>query len=128
MNWALLLSSFGTVLHPVNLILIFVGALSGILIGAIPGLTSTMGIALLVPFTYGMDLLPGVGMLLGIFCGAMYGGSIAAILIHTPGTPSAAATVLDGYPMAQRGEAGRALGISLFASFCGGMIGALIMT
>ena len=104
------------------------GAIGGVLIGSIPGLTATMGIALLVPFTFGLDFLPGVAMLLGIFCGGMYGGSIAAILIHTPGTPAAAATVLDGYPMAQKGEAGRALSIALFASFCGGIIGALLMT
>jgi putative tricarboxylic transport membrane protein len=75
-----------------------------------------------------MPIIPSVGMLLGIFCGAMYGGSIAAILIKTPGTPAAAATLLDGYPMGQKGEAGRALSIALFASFCGGMIGALLMT
>jgi putative tricarboxylic transport membrane protein len=67
-------------------------------------------------------------MLLGIFCGAMYGGSISAILINTPGTPAAAATVMDGYPMGQKGEAGRALSIALFASFTGGLIGALVMT
>jgi putative tricarboxylic transport membrane protein len=104
------------------------GAVGGVLIGSIPGLTSTMGIALLIPFTYGLSIIPSIGMLLGIFCGAMYGGSIASILIKTPGTPAAAATVLDGYPMSQKGEAGRALAIALFSSFCGGIIGALLMT
>ena len=113
---------------PNSIIFIFVGAAAGILIGAIPGITSTMSIALLIPFTYSMPLVPAVGMLFGIFSGAMYGGSIAAILINTPGTPASAATLLDGYPMGQRGEAGRALSIALFSSFCGGMMGALIMT
>lgn len=128
MDLGLLFSSIGTVLHPLSLLYIFIGAAGGVLIGCIPGLTATMGIALLVPFTYGLDLIPAVGMLLGIFCGGMYGGSIAAILIHTPGTPAAAATIMDGYPMAKRGESGRALSIALFASFLGGMIGALCMT
>lgn len=128
MDLSLMLSSFAAVFNPFNMLYVLLGAFGGILIGCIPGLTSTMGIALLVPFTYGLDLLPSVGMLLGIFCGAMYGGSISAILIHTPGTPAAAATILDGYPMAKRGEAGRALSVALFASFVGGMIGALCMT
>ncbi|QTQ14439.1 tripartite tricarboxylate transporter permease [Treponema parvum] len=128
MDFGLLVSSFGSVFAPLNMLYIFIGAAGGVLIGCIPGLTSTMGIALLIPFTYGLDLLPSVGMLLGIFCGAMYGGSISAILIHTPGTPAAAATVMDGYPMSKRGEPGRALSIALFSSFMGGMIGALCMT
>ena len=128
MNIELLLSSIALVFHPQNIIFIFAGAVGGVLIGCIPGLTSTMGIALLIPFTYGLSIIPSIGMLLGIFCGAMYGGSIAAILINTPGTPAAAATVMDGYPMGQKGEAGRALSVALFASFCGGIIGALIMT
>lgn len=123
-----LLSSIGVVFAPLNILYIFVGAAGGILIGCIPGLTATMGIALLVPFTYGLDLIPAVGMLLGIFCGGMYGGSISAILIHTPGTPAAAATIMDGHPMAKNGDAGRALSIALFSSFLGGMIGALCMT
>jgi len=128
MDFGFILSSIAPVFEPGGMLFVFIGALAGILIGSIPGLTSTMGIALLVPFTYGMSILPATGMLLGLFCGAMYGGSIAAILIHTPGTPSAAATVLDGYPMSMKGEAGRALAIALFASFCGGIIGAISMT
>ena len=87
-----------------------------------------MGVALLVPFTFGLPLIESIGMLLGIFCGAIYGGSIPAILIRTPGTPAAAATLIDGYPLSQKGEAGRALSISVFSSFVGGLSGALIMT
>ncbi|MDR1932332.1 MAG: tripartite tricarboxylate transporter permease [Spirochaetales bacterium] len=128
MDFGLIFSSIAPVFAPENILFILLGATGGVLIGSIPGLTSTMGIALLIPFTYGMTIIPSVGMLLGIFCGAMYGGSIAAILIKTPGTPAAAATLLDGYPMGQKGEAGRALAIALFSSFCGGMIGALLMT
>ena len=128
MDFGFILKSIAPVFVPGNILLVLLGAVGGVLVGAIPGLTSTMTIALLIPFTYGLSIVPAIGMLLGIFCGAMYGGSIAAILIRTPGTPAAAATVLDGYPMGQKGEAGRGLAISLFASFCGGIIGALIMT
>ena len=91
-------------------------------------MTATMGVALLIPFSFGMDLIPSIGLLLGIYCGGMYGGSISAILIHAPGTPAAAATLLDGYPMCKKGQAGRALSVAMFASFCGGVIGALVMT
>ncbi|MDR1179773.1 MAG: tripartite tricarboxylate transporter permease [Spirochaetales bacterium] len=128
MDFGFLFTSIAPVFAPDNLLLILMGALGGVLIGSIPGLTSTMGIALLIPFTYGLSIVSSMGMLLGIFCGAMYGGSIASILIKTPGTPAAAATVLDGYPMGQKGEAGRALSIALFSSFVGGIIGALLMT
>ena len=129
MNWSLLASSYGAVFGNVQVLLMtFLGALGGVLLGAIPGMTATMGVALLIPFSFGMDLIPSIGLLLGIYCGGMYGGSISAILIHAPGTPAAAATLLDGYPMCQKGQAGKALSVAMFASFCGGVIGALIMT
>ena len=129
MDWNLLFSSYASVfLSPQVLLMTLLGAVGGVLLGAIPGMTATMGVALLIPFSFGMDLIPSVGLLLGIYCGGMSGGSISAILIHAPGTPSAAATLLDGYPMAQKGEAGKALSVAMFSSFCGGVIGALIMT
>ena len=129
MNWSLLLESYGAVFfNPQVLLMTLLGAIGGVLLGAIPGMTATMGIALLIPFSFGMDLIPAIGLLLGIYCGGMYGGSISAILIHAPGTPAAAATLLDGYPMCQKGEAGKALSIAMFSSFVGGVIGALIMT
>ena len=129
MNWSLLASSYGAVFGNVQVLLMtFLGALGGVLLGAIPGMTATMGVALLIPFSFGMDLIPSIGLLLGIYCGGMYGGSISAILIHAPGTPAAAATLLDGYPMYQKGQAGKALSVAMFASFVGGVIGALIMT
>lgn len=115
------------VLIPINLLAIVGGTALGLLVGCMPGLTATMAVALLVPVTYAMRPECGISMLAAIYMGAMYGGSIAAILICTPGTPAAAATTLDGYPMAQRGEAGHALGISLTASFVGGLISCIIL-
>lgn len=122
-----LISALSNVFDPISLAAIIAGVTMGIVIGALPGLSATMGVALLLPVTFGMD--PGVGlpMLVAIYCGAMYGGSISAILIHTPGTPAAAATCLDGYPMAQKGEAGKAIGFSLVASFCGGIFSAFAL-
>ena len=99
-----------------------IGVAGGICIGALPGLTATMGVALLLPLTFGMDAAQGILMLLGIYCGAIYGGSISAILLHTPGTPASAATAIDGYKLAQRGEAGRALGASTISSYIGGVV------
>lgn len=129
MNWSLLFESYGAVFGNIQVLLMtLLGATGGVLLGAIPGMTATMGVALLIPFSFGMDLIPSIGLLLGIYCGGMYGGSISAILIHAPGTPAAAATLLDGYPMCQKGQAGKALSVAMFASFCGGVIGALVMT
>lgn len=109
------------------LIYIGVGVVTGICIGALPGLTATMGVALVLPLTFGMGAAPGMLLLLGVYVGAIYGGSISAILLHTPGTPAAAATVFDGNAMAQKGESGRALGISTFSSFLGGTISVLFL-
>lgn len=99
--------------------LLVLGVMIGIAIGSLPGLTATMGVALILPITFKMESITGILMLLGVYCGAMYGGSISAILLRTPGTPAAAATIIDGYPMSRRGEAGRALGISAVSSFGG---------
>ena len=127
-NWDLMFSSYAAVFTPRILFMICVGTTAGITIGALPGLTATMGVALLVPLTFGRPPVESISMLMGIYCGAMYGGAISAILIRTPGTPAAAATVMEGYPMAKRGDAGRAMAMALFASFFGGVVGALIMT
>ncbi len=123
----LLFYGFGTVLYGYNLVALLLGSFFGIIIGAIPGLTATMGIALLVPFTFGMTPITGIVMLLGIYTGAIYGGGIASILIKTPGTPAAAATVFDGYPMAQKGLAGKAIGIATVSSGIGGTFTALCL-
>lgn len=114
-------------LQPQVLLSTLGGVVMGISFGAMPGLTSTMGVCLLMPLTFSLDPAAGLLMLIGIFCGALYGGSITAILINTPGTPSAAATVIDGYQFTLRGEAGRALGISTLASFGGGIISGTVM-
>jgi len=127
MDFELFSASFLGVLHWKTLMMIFLGVAGGILIGSLPGLTATMGVALLVPFTFGLPFNESIGMLLGIFSGSIYGGSISAILISTPGTPAAAATLMDGYPLTKKGMAGRALSMSVFASFVGGFTGALIM-
>lgn len=103
------------------------GATGGIIVGAIPGLTAPMAVALLTPLTFTMSPDVGILMLLGIFCGCIYGGSITAILIQTPGTASAVATIFDGYPMTLKGQAGKAMGIALFSSGAGGIISALIL-
>ncbi|MBR4422755.1 MAG: tripartite tricarboxylate transporter permease [Mailhella sp.] len=99
-----------------NLVLMFFGMLGGVIIGALPGLTGTMAVTLLLPFTFHMEPVPALLLLIAVYKGAMYGGSISAILIKTPGTGAAACTVLDGYPMAMQGKAGKALYMALFAS------------
>ena len=110
-----------------NLMFITLGVAIGIVIGALPGLSATMALALLLPLTFTLPPDTGLCMLASLYLSAMYGGSIAAIVLRTPGTPAAAATVLDGFPMAARGEAGRALGISLSASLVGGVISGMAL-
>lgn len=101
---------------------IVIGALIGVTIGSIPGLEPAGVMAILLPMTFAMEPLPGVSLLLGVYGGAWYGGAIPAILMNTPGTPVAVLTTYDGYPMAQRGEARRALSIAYTSSFVGGLI------
>ncbi len=96
--------------------------------GALPGLTAAMAIALLLPLTFGMPPVMGVGMLLGTLCGAIAGGSVSATLLNIPGTPSSVATTLDAFPMARQGQAGRALGIAIVASFLGGIFSAVVLS
>ncbi len=116
------LNGFAFVLHPAHFPFLFIGVAGGIVVGVLPGLTGSVGIILLLPFLFYVDASTALVMMCGMFCGSMYGGSISAILISTPGTPSAAATVLDGYPMAQKGEAGKAIGVATIASAVGGLI------
>jgi putative tricarboxylic transport membrane protein len=129
MDFQLLASGFAEVLlNPANFLFILVGVTAGIVVGSLPGLTATMGVALLIPFTFNLPPIQGLVMLIGIFSGGIYGGSVSGILIRTPGTPAAAATLLDGYPLAKKGRAGQAIGMSTIASFVGGTTGALVMT
>lgn len=114
-------------MDPLMILLTFVGVASGIAIGSLPGLTATMGVAVLLPLTFGMDATAALVLLVGVYIGAIYGGSISAILLRTPGTPAAAATVLDGNALLQRGEAAKALSISVIASFGGGIISTIML-
>ena len=96
-----------------NFVAIAVGVVVGVTVGSIPGLTATMAVALALPFTFSMEPVAAILLLVGIYKGGMYGGSITAILIRTPGSPASACTLLDGYPMAQQGEAKKALKMAL---------------
>lgn len=123
-----LMTALAYVLQPYHIGVIFFGTLIGILVGAMPGLSSIMGLSIMMPLTLSLEGNAGILMLLGIFCGAIYGGSITAILIKTPGTANSAATVLDGYPMATKlGQPGRAIGISTMASTFGGLFSAVML-
>ena len=99
-----------------NVAVLFLGVLVGTVVGAIPGMTTPMGVALALPFTFTMEPITGILLLLGIYKGGLYGGSITAILIKAPGTPAASCTVLDGYPLTLKGQARKALDIALYAS------------
>lgn len=103
------------------------GTMLGIVLGALPGIGSTVAVAMILPFTLTMTQAPAILLLLAIYAGSVYGGSISAILINTPGTPQSAATCLDGFPMAQRGEAGKALGWATIASVVGGLTSAVVL-
>lgn len=111
----------------VNLLMIFSGCFLGIVFGAIPGLSTDLAVILFLPLTYSMGILPGILFLLGIYCGGTYGGSITAVLIGTPGTNVAMATVFDGHPLAQKGKPRKALQLCLFASTVGGLVSSFIL-
>jgi len=112
---------------PFNLFLAVLGVAAGIFIGALPGLSATMAVAVLVPVTFGMPTEAALIMLGAIYTGAIYGGSYAAILVNTPGTPSAIATTFDGYPMARRGDGDLAITLSTLSSVVGGLVGVLAL-
>ena len=118
---------FSTLLGWQPILMVVAGVILGIFVGAMPGLSPSTGVALLVPFSYTMSPASALILLASIYLAANYGGSITAVLINTPGTPSAAVTAIDGYPLTQRGEPGKGLGTSLVASTIGGSIGAVIL-
>ena len=120
---SLFITALINIFTPKVFFLIALGVGSGIIVGALPGLTATMAIALLVPFTFTMNPIHGLVLLGGIYCGAIYGGSFSAILINTPGTPSAIATTFDGYPMAKKGDSYKAIVTATISSVIGGLIG-----
>lgn len=114
-------------LHPVNLGYAFLGAVLGIVFGALPGVSATLGIALLVPLTFGFAPVPALVFLGAVYCGAIYGGSISAILLNVPGTPAAVATMQDGYAMTRQGKSGLALGLATMASMAGGQFSTVVL-
>jgi len=122
-----ILQGLNTAFLPINLLLLFVGCFAGTFIGMLPGLGPVSAIALMIPITYGFDPSSGLILMAGVYYGAVFGGSTSAILINAPGVSGAVATAFDGYPMAQRGEAGRALALAAYSSFCGGTIGAVFL-
>lgn len=122
-----LLSSLPNVLEWSNLFAVTIGVIAGIIVGAMPGLSATMAISVLVPFTFGLEPLVALGLMAGIYNGAMYGGAIPAVLLRIPGTPAAVATSFDGYPMAKKGKGGYALQVAVVSSSFGGIASALAL-
>jgi len=122
-----LLFGLSSIMH-FNVIIMILGGVSiGIILGAIPGLTATMAIALVIPMTFYMSPVAAIAMLVGAYKGGLYGGSISAILLGTPGTAAAVATVLDGHEMAKKNKAGKALTIALYSSVMGDLFSLLIL-
>ena len=124
----MIIQAIGMVFSPINLAMIFGGLILGMIVGCIPGLSVTLGIILLLPLTYSFKS-PDTAIiaLLAVYVGGMYGGSISAITLNTPGTNSAIATTFDGYPLAKQGKVKKALDTSLFASTFGGLFSALLL-
>jgi putative tricarboxylic transport membrane protein len=112
---------------PYLLMLLVCATIGGVIIGALPGLNATTGAALLLPFTLTMEPVPAIAVMTAIYCSATFAGAITAILINTPGTAASATTCLDGYPLAQRGEAGRALGMAVVSSTFGGIFSVICL-
>ena len=121
------INGFFSLGDPQLLLVLLVSTLGGVVIGALPGLNATNGAALLLPFTLSMEAIPAIASLVAIYCSATFAGAITAILINTPGTPASATTCLDGYPLAQRGEAGRALGLAVVSSTIGGVLSVICL-
>jgi len=122
-----LLGSLGDVLQLQYLTPLAIGTLAGLIGGALPGVTITMTIIIVLPFTFGLDPLAGLAAMVGVYVGGESGGLVTASLIGIPGTPSAVATTFDGFPMARRGEPGRAVWLGTWASFIGGILGAFFL-
>lgn len=125
--WDFYATVFITAFNIENVLLLFGAVILGIIFGALPGLTATLGVGLLTTLTYGFGTNAAMITLLGMYVGAIYGGSYGSICVNIPGTAAAAATAMDGYPLACKGEAGRALGLITTASFIGTMVGMLFL-
>lgn len=120
-----IVAAFVVIIQPLNLLLLLSGIMVGMIFGAIPGLTATLAISLLLPITFGLSPIVGMLLLCGVWIGGVSGSFISAVLIGIPGTASSVATVFDGYPLTQKGQAVKALGIGIVSSFIG-TIGSII--
>lgn len=109
------------------LLCLTIGTFLGVIVGALPGLGSVLGITLCLPFTFTMDNMTAIALLLGMYAGSVYGGCIAAVLINTPGTPASAATTFDGFPMAKNGQSEKAIGWATMASVIGGILSCFVL-
>ena len=121
------LSALAAFADPYLLGIVLIGTVGGVLVGAMPGLSSTMATALLLPFTLTMEPIPAIALLSALYCAGTFGGSITAILVNAPGAPPAAATAFDGFPLAQKGYAGKALGLAAVSSVIGGIFSVLVL-
>jgi putative tricarboxylic transport membrane protein len=117
----------GVVLHWQYLLPLIIGTIAGVIGGALPGVTITMTVIVVLPFTFGLDPLQGLAAMIGVYVGGSAGGSITASLIGIPGTPSAVATTFDGFPMTKKGEAGRSVWVGAWSAFIGGALGGLFL-
>lgn len=127
MDAEILSQVIANLLAPQTIAAIVLGVIGGIIVGALPGLSATVTVSLLIPITFSMEPVAGLALLATIYTAAVYGGSISAILIHTPGTPAGAATAIDGYQMTRNGEGAKALGVATIASAIGGTISAVVL-
>jgi putative tricarboxylic transport membrane protein len=122
-----IITGMQTAFSPLNLMMVTMGCFAGTFIGMLPGLGPVSAIALMIPITYGLDPASALILIAGVYYGAVFGGSTSAILINAPGVSGAVATAFDGYPLARRGQAGKALAIAAYSSFAGGTIGAILL-
>ena len=122
-----ILTGFSTAFSVTNIFMVCVGVLAGTLIGMLPGLGPISAIALMIPITYSFDSSSGLILMAGVYYGAVFGGSTSSILVNAPGVAGTVATTFDGYPLAKRGKAGKALAVAAYASFSGGTVGAIFL-
>ena len=122
-----IVAAFLAIANVKTLLFMSIGAIAGLIAGAIPGFTIAMAVVLTLPFTFGMPPEQGLATMIGVFVGGLSGGLMSGILIGVPGTPSSIATVFDGFPMARKGRPGYALGLGVWSSFAGGLISAVVL-
>ena len=124
---SVVLAGLGDAFSLINLAFVVLGVVVGLFVGAVPGIGPVMAMAIAIPFTLGLDPLPGIAFLIGVNKGGLVGGAIPAVLMNTPGTPDAAATALDGYPLAKNGKPLKATKMALFSSVSGDLFSDLVL-